>query len=452
MAEQATDVFVQIAGEDVHAGRLWSHRRRAAESATFAYAEEYLARDDAYALDPALPLASGQHQTPIGHRLFGAFSDCAPDRWGRRLINRAGRAEGEAVGRRLAEIDYLLGVRDDMRQGALRFRAVGSEVFLADEHSGIPPLIELPRLLNASAKLERDEASDEDLRLLLRGGSSLGGARPKAHVIDSRGRVSIAKFPSVSTDEWDVVAWEAVAHELARRAGLNVPQAELHRIDGKSVFIVERFDRAGTNRIGYVSAMTMLEAGDHEQHSYLEIADAIERSSSGATRDLRELWSRIAFSILVSNTDDHLRNHGFLKTVTAGWELAPAFDINPNPQAGPEQFATAIDAESRRATEPLLAVADYFRIGDKGAREILGRLHAATAQWREVAGSCGLDSDALRAMAPAFEHEQAAVIAALAGGADRAQPSRVSTTTAGRTTKAVAQGSHLGTRCSPKAG
>jgi serine/threonine-protein kinase HipA len=409
MAELATDVFVQIAGEDVRAGRLWSHQRRGVESSTFAYADSYLARPDAYALDPALPLASGQFQTRVGQALFGAFTDCAPDRWGRRLINRAERRlRGDGPTRRLAEVDYLLGVRDDMRQGALRFREPAREAFLAPEDSRIPPLIGLGRLLNASARLERDTASDEELRLLLRGGSSLGGARPKAHAIDLNGRVSIAKFPSVQTDDWDVVAWEAVAHELARRAGLNVPEAQLHEIDGKSVFVVERFDRtASRQRIGYASAMTMLEADDREPRSYLEIADVIERESPRATADLHELWRRVAFSTLISNTDDHMRNHGFLKAVRAGWELAPAFDINPNPQARADRFATAIDDEQERSIDALLDAADLFRLTDDDARAILATVGHATSEWREVAASLGLDRQAVAALAPAFEHDQA---------------------------------------------
>lgn len=304
MAEHVTEVFVQIGGADVWAGRLWSHQRRGAESATFAYAEEYLARPDAYALDPALPLNTGQQQTRLGQELFGAFTDCAPDRWGRRLINRALRTGADGARRRLAEIEYLLGVRDDMRQGALRFRAAGGDVFLAPEESGIPPVVELPRLLQASARLERDQDNDEDLRLLLRAGSSLGGARPKAHVIAPDEKAAIAKFPSAQTDDWDVVAWEAVTHELARRAGIAVPPAALHRIDDKSVFIVERFDRSGPDRIGYASAMTMLEANDREPRSYLEIAEVIENISSRAADDLRQLWTRMAFFILVSNTDE----------------------------------------------------------------------------------------------------------------------------------------------------
>jgi serine/threonine-protein kinase HipA len=409
MAESAVEVFVQIAGEDVFAGRLWSHQRRAVESASFTYADEYLQRDG-YALDPALPLSAGQHQTPVGQALFGAFTDCAPDRWGRRLINRAEMARARRDGggaRRFAEIDYLLGVRDDMRQGALRFRYPNGDAFLTREDVGIPPLAELPRLLNASAKLETDEASDEELRMLLRGGSSLGGARPKAHVIDSGGRAAIAKFPSVSGDEWDVTAWEAVAIELAHRASIRVPTAMLHQIDGKSVLVVERFDRDAARRIGYVSAMTMLEAKDGDQRSYLEIAEVIEAQSPKATDDLRELWRRIAFSILISNTDDHLRNHGFLRTVSAGWELAPAFDLNPDPRPGPKHLSTAIEIDDAASIENLMDVAGYFRVDADQARDILGEVLDATSRWRQVADQAGLSRSAITDMAPAFEHAQA---------------------------------------------
>jgi serine/threonine-protein kinase HipA len=409
MAESAVEVFVQIAGEDVFAGRLWSHQRRAVESATFTYADEYLQRNG-YALDPALPLSAGQHQTPVKRGLFGAFTDCSPDRWGRRLINRAEQARARRDGagaRQFAEIDYLLGVRDDMRQGALRFRHPNEVGFLASEEAGIPPLVELPRLLNASAKLERNEASDEELRMLLRGGSSLGGARPKAHVINRGGRAAIAKFPSVSGDEWDVTAWEAVAIELARAAGIRVPTAQLHQIDEKFVLVVERFDRDATRRIGYVSAMTMLEAKDGDQRSYLEIAEVIEAQSPNARHDLHELWRRIAFSILISNTDDHLRNHGFLRTVRAGWELAPAFDLNPNPRPGPKHLSTAIDVDDTASIENLLDAAGYFRIDPDAAREILSAVLESTRRWRQVADRAGLKATAIADMAPAFEHAQA---------------------------------------------
>lgn len=258
MAEVTAEVVVQIAGADVPAGRLWSHRRRGTESATFAYTTDYLARPDAYALDPALSLVAGQQQTPTGRAMFGAFTDCSPDRWGRRLIARAERRrtlrEGGAE-RSFGEIDYLLGVRDDLRQGALRFHDSKKGIYLAHEEAGVPLLVDLSKLLNASDRLERDEASEDELSTLLRGGSSLGGARPKAHVLDEQGRVAIAKFPSPAKDEWDVMRWEAVALQLARAAGVRVEDWRLHAIEGKAVLIVDRFDRAGDLRIGYVLSL-----------------------------------------------------------------------------------------------------------------------------------------------------------------------------------------------------
>lgn len=411
MPESAVEVLVRIGVEDVSAGRLWSHRRRGIESATFAYDSDYLAHPDAYALDPGLSLVAGQQQTPAGKAMFGAFSDCAPDRWGRRLIARAEyqrvRREGGAE-RSFGEIDYLLGVRDDLRQGALRFRDLETGAYLADDATGAPPLIDLPKLLGAAELLERDQAGEDELRLLLRGGSSLGGARPKAHVLDTNGAVAIAKFPSPATDEWDVMRWEAVALGLARAAGVDVPDWTLHLIDGKAVLIVDRFDRAGDQRIGYVSAMTMLEAGDGSLGGYLEIADVIERHSPKAGDDLRQLWRRIAFSILISNTDDHLRNHGFLRAGSAGWMLSPAFDLNPDPSPGAKHLSTALDFEDTTASiATLVSVAEHFRLDNKDARQVLGEVSDATGRWRTVAREAGLRSAAAEQMASAFEHDQA---------------------------------------------
>ncbi len=411
MADRVVDVAVEIGGEDVLAGRLWSHRRAASESATFAYATDYLARPGAYALDPALPLVSGQQQTPQGRALFGAFGDCSPDRWGRRLIDRAEehRVEREGgTGRSRGEIDYLLGVRDDLRQGALRFREPGTARYLADDVTGVPRAIELPKLLNAAERLERDEASEADLRELLRGGSSLGGARPKAHVLAGDGRVAIAKFPSPVADDWDVMRWEAVALELARRAGLTVPDSELHVVDSKPVLIVDRFDRVGSRRIGYASAMTMLEAADGEGGwSYLDIASVIETQSPAATNDLRELWRRVAFSVLISNIDDHLRNHGFLRTSSAGWSLSPAFDLNPDPRPGTKYLSTAIDDGSPEArVDTLLDVAAAFRLRTGDARAVLAEVAAATSEWRSAARRLDVPEGEIERMAGAFEHAQ----------------------------------------------
>lgn len=411
MAETEVEVLVQIGGEDVLVGRLWSHRRRGRESATFSYASGYLARRDAYELDPSLPLVTGQLQTRPGQAMFGAFSDCAPDRWGRRLIARAERRRVHSEGgaeRNFGEIDFLLGVRDDLRQGALRLRDPATGMFVADERTGVPPLLDLPKLLGAADLLERDEAGEDELRLLLRGGSSLGGARPKAHVLDAEGRVSIAKFPSAARDEWDVIRWEAVALQLAHAAGIDVEDWTVQVIDGKAVLIVKRFDRAGDLRIGYVSAMTMLEAGDGDQASYLDIAEAIERHSPEASQDLRQLWRRIAFSVLISNTDDHLRNHGFLRTTSAGWLLAPAFDLNPDPSPGSKHLSTAIDFDDTTASvDTLMHVAGYFRLDEDRARQVLSDVSNATGQWRAAAEGVGLDRTELERMAPAFEHDRA---------------------------------------------
>lgn len=408
MADREVEVLVRVADANVLAGRLWCHRRRGIESQTFRYASEYLALPGAYELDPRLPLVEGAQQTPAGRAIFGALSDAAPDRWGRRLIDRAERRrvkrEGRAA-RSFGEADYLLGVRDDLRQGALRFREPDTQAFLAPRDTGVPSLLDLPTLLGAAERLERDEESEEELAALLRGGSSLGGARPKAHVLDDTGRIAIAKFPSPANDDWDVMRWEAVALDLARAAGVRVPDHKLHVIDGRSVLIVDRFDRLGSTRIGYVSALTMLDRADGDPGSYLEIADVIVRHSPSASEDLRELWRRMTFSVLISNFDDHLRNHGFLRTSTAGWTLSPAFDLNPDPR-GERYLSTAIDYDDTEARiDLLLEVAPEFRLDATEALQTLADVHAAVSQWRTVAHGLGADDDDLDRMAAAFEHD-----------------------------------------------
>lgn len=413
MAEQPIRVSVQIAGEDMPAGRLWTHRHGRGESATFSYLPEYLRRPESYELDPVLADHEGQQQTAIGQALFGAFSDCAPDGWGRRLVQRSeqrlARNEGRAP-RRLAEIDYLLGVRDDLRQGALRFREARRDEYLSPDDRGVPHLVDLPRLLHAAEELERDEPSAEDLRLLLHGASSLGGGRPKAHVVDADGALAIAKFPSRERDTWDVIRWEAVALGLAGEAGIKVPAHELLSIAERPVLVVRRFDRHAGRRVGYVSAMTMLGARDGQQGSYLEIAQVIEERSPRPVEDLVELWRRIVFTVLISNTDDHLRNHGFLRTSSAGWSLSPAFDINPNPEGDTKQLETAIDEQSTLASiSTALEVSDLFGMSGQEARLVLGEVLDATEHWREVAASHGLPADEIERLTPAFDHPERAL-------------------------------------------
>lgn len=410
MPDREIEVVVCLGRDEVLAGKLWSHRRRGIESMTFSYDAGYIELPDAYELDPSLPLFTGGHQTPTGREIFGAFSDSVPDRWGRRLIARTETKRSKRDGtaqRSFGEIDYLLGVRDDLRQGALRFREPGIDDFLASESTGVPAFVGLPKLLSAAEHLEQGEENEEDLALLLRGGSSLGGARPKAHVIGQGGRIAIAKFPSPGADEWDVMRWEYVALQLARESGIKVPDFELQEVDGKPVLVVYRFDRAADLRIGYASAMTMLGLRDDDRASYLDIGEVISNESPHATDDLHELWRRMAFSVVISNFDDHLRNHAFLRKTSAGWSLSPAFDMNPDPGPGERHLHTAIDHEDTSASVDLLIdVAAEFRLTEEAALRVLGEVSAATSRWRQVAEPVGLERE-IDLMEPAFEHEAA---------------------------------------------
>lgn len=267
----------------------------------------------------------------------------------------------------------------------------------------MPALTDLPELLALTAAAERDDIALPDLRRLLRVGSSLGGARPKAHVRYPTGVVAIAKFPSAAYDTWNVMAWEKVALDLAHRAGIEVPGSRLLTLAGRHVLVLDRFDRTPAGgRVGYVSAMTMLEANDGQQRSYLEIAEAIEERSSRTSRDLAELWRRIVFSVLISNTDDHLRNHGFLYAGGTSWALAPAFDLNPQPEPGPKQLSTFIDtADDTASIDLAMSVAPMFRLSAAAARRVLGEVAAAVRGWRAVAAQW-LAPGEVDEMAPAF--------------------------------------------------
>ena len=413
------EVWVDLGGYDALAGTVYSHRRRQTESATFIYDASWLARPDTYELDPALPLVSGGHQTPDGRAIFGAFADSSPDRWGRNLVLHAERLRARdqsTTSRSFGEFDLLLGVRDDLRQGALRFRVDKNGPFLATEQAGVPVLTDLASLLNASDRAGTDEASRDDLAALLRAGSSLGGARPKAHVLDAAGRLAIAKFPSPSTDRWNVMAWEKTALDLAALAGINTAKSQLIQVGGRDVLVVDRFDRDGDIRIGYVSAITMVEARDGDHRSYLDIAGIIEQRSPAATSDLRQLWRRIALSVLISNTDDHLRNHGFVHHSADSWVLSPAFDINPNPDPGPKHLATAIEVDDTTASiDNLMRVAPLFRLDHDSSVHVLHDVVGATRQWKQVARSHGLTGPDVDNMAPAFEHAASRAAAELTG-------------------------------------
>jgi serine/threonine-protein kinase HipA len=403
-------VYVDIAGTPHLAGRLWARVRKGRESATFEYHPGWLEYADRFSLEPALTLGPGPFHTPSGKPLFGAIGDSAPDRWGRVLMRRAERRRAERSGetpRTLMEIDYLLMVDDEARQGALRFARQEGGPFLAEhEAARIPPLIDLPQLLSAAEHVVGDTDSDEDLRLLLAPGSSLGGARPKASVRDRDGHLAIAKFPH-KDDEINTVLWEAIALRLAAKAGIPVPDWRIEQVLNKPVLLLRRFDREQGQRIPFLSAMSMLGASDNESRSYLEFVDALRRYGASPKQDMHELWRRIVFNILISNTDDHLRNHAFLYTGPDGWRLAPAYDLNPVPtDIKPRILTTAIDLDDGSASLDLaMSVVGYFELDEDKARVIAAEVGKAVTTWREEAARLGLTQAEIDRMASAFEHE-----------------------------------------------
>jgi serine/threonine-protein kinase HipA len=410
MSDREIVVYVDLDATPVLVGRLWVHVRRGRESATFAYDRSWLKHPQRFSLDPALTIGAGAFHTEPDRPLFGAMGDSAPDRWGRALMRRAERRRAAAAGehpRTLFELDYLLGVDDEAREGALRFAEQEGGPFLAPDRSRIPPLVALPRLLQAAAHVISNQDTDDDLRLLLAPGSSVGGARPKASVRDRNGRLMLAKFPHAN-DEFDVVTWEAVALTLAGQAGLPVPPWRLERVQDQPVLVLGRFDRsAGRARLPFLSAMSMLGARDNETRSYLEIADALRSHGAEPQRDLRDLWRRIVFSILISNTDDHLRNHGFLRSGATGWRLSPVYDLNPVPvDIKPRVLTTAIDLDDPTASLPLaLEVAEYFDLTQDGARQVAVEVGRAVRSWRGVADRLGIGRPEIERMASAFEHD-----------------------------------------------
>jgi serine/threonine-protein kinase HipA len=408
--DQEAVVYVDLDDKPQLAGRLWGRVRRDRESASFEYDESWLHHPARFSLEPALQLGPGPFHTPADLPMFGAIGDSAPDRWGRMLMRRMERRRAEREGevpRTLREMDFLLLVDDEVRQGALRFaRSEGGPFLREADAKRIPPLLELPKLLSATEHVLADQDTDEDLRLLFAPGSSLGGARPKASVREKDGGLAIAKFPR-RDDEINTVLWEAVALALARQSGIAVPQGRIERVGEKPVLIVGRFDRDGARRIPFLSAMSMLGAKDNETRSYLEIVDALRQHGAAARADMVALWRRLVFTILISNTDDHLRNHGFLYEGAAGWRLSPAYDLNPVPtDIRPRILTTAINEDDTSASLTLaMEVAGYFGLGKAEARETAAQVGKAVSRWRKEAAQHGLSKTEIDRMASAFEHE-----------------------------------------------
>ena len=406
--ERELFVYVDVGGAPVLVGRLWTRMRQRAESSTFLYDADWLAHPDRFALEPALPLGAAPYHTPPGKALFGSLADSAPDRWGRELMRRQWRREqtpGRTAAASLAEADFLLRVNDTARLGALRFAdSEGGTFQTPDDVAPIPPLVELPTLLNASDAVLAANESAAALRLLLAPGSSLGGARPKASVHGPAGQLHIAKFP-MRSDDWDVVRWEAVALRLARNVGIDVPRHHLELVNSRPVLLLSRFDRAKNGRIPFLSAMAALSAADHETRSYMELVDFLRQHGACPRQDIHALWHRVVFNVLISNTDDHLRNHAFLH-MPGGWTLSPAYDLNPVPaEVKPRILSTAIAPDDATASLDLaLEMAPYFELDTAVARATITKFAQKTMAWRQVAKSCGLTGAEVEPMASAFEH------------------------------------------------
>lgn len=418
--ERDLSVYLDLDGMPVLVGRLWARERTGRETSTFTYDPAWLSRPGAFALAPSLALAPGPYHAAKG--LLAAFTDPAPDAWGRKLMQRRERARtrsGKTQPRTLFDIDYLAGVDDRTRLGALRFKEAKGGDFLARTERPVPPLIDLPDLLAATGRIERDRETDDDLLLVLAPGTSLGGARPKVTIRDTDGVLLVAKFPK-KDDDWPVIQWEAVVLALAGAAGIAVPAWRLETIAKKPVLLLARFDRtASDTRIPFISAMTALDATDHgEQRSYLDLVDVLRQQGARPDADLRQLWRRIAFNILVSNTDDHLRNHAFLREAR-GWRLSPAYDMNPCPvDVRPRVHALAIDdADPTGSLDAALSVAPRFGLSATDAKIIAAEVGTAVAAWRATAKRFKLTAAQVDRMSSAFDHADLAAALSASGAA-----------------------------------
>ena len=392
-------------------GILYVNSLKGGESYSFEYDREWLKKTSLkITLDPELMPYSGR-QYPFGKAIFGLFSDSSPDRWGRVLMNKRERILAEKEGRKPAKLydsDYLLGVYDEMRLGGIRFKTETNGAFLLDDkETAAPPWTSLRTLEEASRNFENDDTavSEKWLNQLIRPGSSLGGARPKATVIDPKEQLWIAKFPS-KNDENDTGAWEMVTHDLAKLCGLHVPEAKLEKFSNLgSTYLVKRFDRILSKRIHFASAMTLLGKTDGasaaDGTSYLDIAAFIKSYGAQPKQDLIELWKRIVFNMAVSNTDDHLRNHAFIFTKN-GWRLSPLYDVNPVPYG--DELSLNVDEEDNSINIDLaIQTAVRFGISEADAMTYAKNILSLVQEnWEKRATAYGLSRRLIEEMRPAF--------------------------------------------------
>ena len=392
-------------------GILYVNSLKGGESYSFEYDKEWLKKTSLkITLDPELMPYSGR-QYPFGKTIFGLFSDSSPDRWGRVLMNKRERILAGKEGRKPAKLydsDYLLGVYDETRLGGIRFKTESNGAFLSDDkETAAPPWASLRTLEEASRNFENEDTalSEKWLNQLIRPGSSLGGARPKATVIDPKEQLWIAKFPS-KNDENDSGAWEMVTHDLAEICGLHVPEAKLEKFSNLgSTYLVKRFDRILNKRVHFASAMTLLGKTDgasaEDGTSYLDIAAFIKSYGAQPKRDLIELWKRIVFYMAVSNTDDHLRNHAFIFTEN-GWELSPLYDVNPIPYG--DELSLNVDEEDNSINIDLAIEASVrFGISETDATTYAKDILTIVKEnWEKRATALGLSRRLIEEMRPAF--------------------------------------------------
>ncbi len=392
-------------------GKLYVNLIRGGETYSFEYDRAWLKENALkFTLDPELLPYPGR-QYPRGKTIFGLFADSSPDRWGRTLIKKRERILCAKEGRKPAKLfdsDYLIGVYDETRMGGFRFKVDPDGPFVSDDkETAAPPWTTLRTLEEASRKFEEDENafSEKWLSQLLKPGSSLGGARPKATVVDEKGQLWIAKFPS-RNDESDSGAWEMVAHDLALMCNLNVPEAKLEKFSSLgSTYLVKRFDRLFEKRIHFASAMTLLGKTDgasaQDGTGYLDIAAFIKSNGAEPKRDLIELWRRIVFNMAISNTDDHLRNHAFILQEN-GWVLSPLYDVNPVPY-GSELSLNVSENDNSICRELALSVAPRFGISEKEAGDYADDIISVVREnWEKTASGYGLPRRQIEDMKPAF--------------------------------------------------
>ena len=395
------EVHIEWQGQTCLVGRRHADARGPAVS--FEYAPEWLKRAGAFSFDPTLlPLRPGAQHSPL---LFGSVQDCGPDRWGRILVERAVRRK-VLDQKPYRDLDYVLALDDASRLGALRFRLDAASPFLAPSTGKLPPLIRLQTLLRAADAIHSDTATADDLRFLLGAGSPLGGARPKSAVSLADGRLALAKFPKPD-DTRDIAAGEILALTLAAQAGLRVVEHRLVAVGGHSVAVITRFDRVGASRLPFLSGSSLLGLSVGDPGAYTRLAEAIRQFGHDVAGDLRELWRRLVFSLLASNYDDHLRNHGFLMHAAARWSLSPAYDLNPVPEIDRVHVHKTPISEDHEESSlaGALAAAPRFGIKAAAAKTILREVFTAVSAWRGTGRKLRIKAATLDAYASAFDHE-----------------------------------------------